>query len=206
MKKYKICILFSLVFVCLIMQAGCNNKESNAVGDSSTVNVGSSSQGDRGDEIMNIKAFGEDIGIVKFKYLLLFGGMSGGELYSIGINTNGDVIIDSFNSGLPHMNNNFQMIGDEVNISLTVNQYEELVQLIDQYDLCSWDEVQDDSIVVDGGYFNLTIEWSDGTSVRSYGNLSDTIRPENFNEARQAINDFFSQFNSLAYPSPQSSN
>ena len=64
-------------------------------------------------------------------------------------------------------------------------KYKELAQIIEEYDLVSWDGFGKDSInVLDGGGFSLEILWNDGTAISAN---SQYPYPDNFEEVDRAI-------------------
>jgi|GEM_PF-4682272 len=194
MKKCKACMVFFLIAACIIILSGCN--------ETSDAKVEASSQENTGDEIMSINIQNDMPIIETFKYFIDYHD-GGGVSYSTGISSNGDIVINYYRAEIEPTYKK----DNNVSIPLTVKQYEELVKVIDNYDLRSWDGFNDDSTqgIEGGGKFNVEIKWSDGSSVTAYSKSGQMEVPKNFYDADLAIKDFFSQFNSLAYPSPQSS-
>ena len=65
----------------------------------------------------------------------------------------------------------------------------ELAAVIDELGLRSWDGFEGSSNhVLDGSGFNLEIDFTDGSAVRASG---DNCFPENFGEAKKAIDELF---------------
>jgi hypothetical protein len=137
-----------------------------------------------GEETMNISASGDEPMITKFFYGKQAGSMP--YIFSINIDENGDLVVDKIQLDIvePGASENI--------IPLSRNKYEELVLLIEEERLESWDGFGKDQsrtiIPTDASGFHLEIQWSDGTSI-----LANSIMewPENFDEADQRIVDFF---------------
>ena len=190
--KKKYTILFVIVVVCLLALAGCNGEsEVIADGDGSPeqveVDMGGTNMPIEEENKVNTNMMGDEIFITYFSYLSSGYTLEGA--YDIEIDSDGYLIISYLDYGFVY--------GDASNdtyIPLSMEKYRELVQIIEENDLVSWDGWQDEDPnlqYVDGGCFTLEIQWSDGSSVSAE---SQPPYPENFTEADQAIHTFFKSF------------
>ena len=67
-----------------------------------------------------------------------------------------------------------------------------LTEIMDAHTLRQWDGFSaSDSMVLDGSGFSLEVDFADGSAVYAYGSNSF---PDGFNEAKQAIDELFSEY------------
>ena len=171
MKKYQQCVTLLIIVLYLLLQVGCD-----------------ASQGLIEEDKVNINAMGNETIITEFYYSV--SDYSSGHAYGIGIDPDGNVIVNYLHYGF------FVADGiNDVSFPLTQEKHKELVQIIEIYDLASWDgwgqEKEEKSpyiIIEDGGGFKLEIQWSDGTSILAE---QDVPLPKNFFEVDAAIKEFF---------------
>ena len=163
MKKYRQYLALIIILSYLLFLVGCG-----------------ASQG-LTEEAVNINSMGNEVVITDFYYSRFVGGQ--GHAFRLGIDQDDDLIINYLNYGLGGSN--------DVHIPFTQEKYNELVKIIEDYDLESWNgwgQEKEDIIIEDGGGFTLEIQWSDGTIIIAE---DDVPYPENFSEADKAIGGFF---------------
>ena len=138
-------------------------------------------------DIVNINNIESDIYISNFRYSE-GGSMSEGS-FQIVTDSNGDVIINYLDFGLSYPPGG----SNDVCIQLSMSKYNELTQIIEEYDLVSWDGFGKgrNIMYVDGGGFSLEILWNDGASISA---KSQYPYPDNFEEVDSAIKGFFNYY------------
>ena len=197
MKNYKVYIALLSILVCLLMQAGCNGE--GGAGASPKNSAEASAQDDTIEEKMNINTY-EPENMPFFKSFDYMSGVGNNVLgCRIELNADGDLAMTDFYGMIPLIDRDGNTIEYDINIPLTIDQYEELIHIVKTYDFWSWDGFKADSniIYVDGGGFKLEIEWLDGSSTLAYNRDGSSVYPERFHEADQEMEEFFKQFKTL---------
>jgi hypothetical protein len=180
MKRKKNALLVTIIILTLF-QTGCDYR------DESKTNSSTMDDKDR----VNINTVQNEATIAFFRYSSSYGG---GDfvIYQIEADSAGYVIISYLNYVFIYYGNG---ASNEVSIPLSREKHDELVQIIKDYDLASWDGWGQDrdtsKVYLDAGGFELEIQWSNGASISAEDGDSC---PENFLEADEAIYDFFKSF------------
>ena len=199
-----------LIIVCLVFSVGCanvNDKKENKLPPRIPEDVNAEKENIPPpripeEERVNINKSENETILTRFSYFN--SGWDYDQLFEIGVAENGDVIVSNLNYGIdkplilviPSQDFSF-----EFSIPLSRTEYDELIKIIDDFDLRSWDGFLDDELIgPDSGAFSLEIEWSDGSSVKAKGYA---LSPDNFVEAEEEIIRFFEQFEDIYFEKVQ---
>jgi len=188
--KKKYAILF-VIAVCLLALAGCNGEsEVIADGDGPPELLEDDDKGGANmpiEDKVNINMLGDEVFITHFYFQNIVEQLEGA--YQIGIDPDGYLIVSHLDYGFAILDASY-----DVSIPLSLEKYRELVQIIEDNDLASWDGFgQDDDpnfVLLDAGSFRLEVQWSDGSSIFA----KSQFEPSNFGEVNQSIHTFFKSF------------
>jgi hypothetical protein len=137
-------------------------------------------------DTVNVNETDTDPMITKFAYYAVI--REEGRGFSISTDENGELIVDMIDYA-PHSNDRAR------SIPINWQEYDALVQIIEDYDLTSWDGFglnrNSNVKALDVGGVELEIQWSDGNSViaHSYNEVEDNF-PDNIAEVDQALADY----------------